>query len=102
MSFLLSCPNCGARGVYEFRYGGEVNPRPQASVSLDQWGTYLYLKRNVAAVQEEWWFHRNGCRRWFRALRDTTTNRVERTFWAERPAAAEPDEQAAQGGSVEP
>ena len=101
MSFLLACPNCGPRGVYEFRYGGEYNPRPNPKVSSDEWSTYLYLKRNVAGIQQEWWFHRGGCRRWFRAERDTVSNQVRRTFWAASPSG-EPEPRAVQGGSVEP
>src|SRR5262245_12190054 len=46
MSFLLTCPNCGPRGVYEFRYGGELNPRPAAPETTEQWARYLYFKRN--------------------------------------------------------
>ena len=35
MSFLLPCPNCGKRSVYEFRFGGEVKqtPAPDAPAS---------------------------------------------------------------------
>ena len=32
MSFLIPCPNCGKRSVYEFRFGGEVKTRPAAGV----------------------------------------------------------------------
>ena len=28
MSFLLPCPNCGKRSVYEFQFGGEMRSRP--------------------------------------------------------------------------
>jgi UDPglucose--hexose-1-phosphate uridylyltransferase len=37
----------------------------------------LYLRENVAGVQEERWFHAYGCRRWLTLRRDTTTNRIE-------------------------
>ena len=37
---------------------------------------YNYFRRNVAGVQREWWYHRSGCRAWFLAERDTTTNEV--------------------------
>lgn len=85
MSFLLKCPNCGERSVYEYRFGGEVCVRPDAAAEPDEWADYLYLKKNEAGVQREWWFHRAGCRQWFQAIRDTTTNAVERTFRAEDP-----------------
>jgi sarcosine oxidase subunit delta len=75
MSFLLVCPNCGPREVYEFRYGGEIlDPARPGS--------------NLPAVQPERWYHRLGCRRWFAAERDVRTNTVVRTGWlAEFPAS---------------
>ncbi len=30
MSFLIPCPHCGNRSVYEFRFGGEVKAAPAA------------------------------------------------------------------------
>jgi sarcosine oxidase delta subunit len=72
MSFLLTCPNCGPREVYEFRYGGQV--RDAAT--------------NLPGPQREHWFHRLGCRRWFLAERDVRTNEVLATRWIE-PAPQE-------------
>ena len=83
MSFLLSCPNCGERSVYEFRFGGEVRQRPTAAASLHEWAEYLYARKNEAGVQQEWWYHQLGCRTWFFAVRDTTTNTVLETFGAD-------------------
>ena len=65
MSFLLTCPNCGPREVYEFRYGGQL----------------LDTASNLPAPQRERWFHRLGCRRWLLAERDVRTNEVIRTGW---------------------
>ena len=79
MSFLLPCPNCGPRDVNEFSYQGEVTVRPSASPELRELTAYLYLRDNVAGVQREWWFHRDGCELWFQAERDTRTNEVLRT-----------------------
>jgi sarcosine oxidase, subunit delta len=78
--FQIECPNCGARGVTEFRYGGEVNARPDGSDERE-WATYLYGRENVLGVQSEWWFHRLGCRRWFLARRHTMTNQVLESYW---------------------
>jgi len=89
MSFLLPCPQCGPRDVYEFRWGGEQSPRPAPGAPPERWAQYLYSRTNVAGVQQEWWYHRLGCRRWFLAVRDTRTNEVERTFWPE-PAPGPP------------
>ena len=81
MGFLLECPNCGKRDVYEFRFGGEVRKRPSPTATTEEWTRYIYMKENAAGVQKEWWFHRLGCRKWFVATRDTVTNSVLRTSW---------------------
>jgi sarcosine oxidase subunit delta len=74
MSFLISCPNCGPREVYEFRYGGQVLP-------ADGKGS------NVPGPQRERWYHRFGCRRWLVAERDVRTNDVIRTVWLDEEAS---------------
>jgi heterotetrameric sarcosine oxidase delta subunit len=79
VSFLLPCPNCGVREVTDFGYGGEVTVRPAARPDRRELNAYNYFRRNVAGVQREWWFHRSGCRVWFLAERDTTTNEVRWT-----------------------
>ena len=81
MSFLLNCPHCGARSVYEFRFGGEVKKRPRPDASPGEWHDYIYTKVNQAGVQQEWWYHRSGCRQWLQARRDTRTNEVLETFF---------------------
>lgn len=81
MSFLLPCPACGPRDVYEFRYGGEVGIRPAPDASREAWTSYRYLRTNRAGIERAWWFHRAGCRRWFQAERDTRDNIVLRSAW---------------------
>jgi heterotetrameric sarcosine oxidase delta subunit len=76
VSFVLTCPHCGPREVTDFAFGGEARSRPRERPSLRELGSYNYNRVNVAGVQREWWFHRSGCREWFVAERDTTTNRV--------------------------
>jgi len=76
VSFLLTCPKCGAREVTDFAYGGEVVARPAARPGRRELNAYNYFRRNVAGPQQEWWFHRLGCRSWFVVERDTRTNEV--------------------------
>ena len=88
----IECPNCGPRNAGEFRYGGEVNPRPASPLGVDdaEWTDYVYMRRNAAGVQTEWWYHRAGCGTWFLAERDTRTNLVGRTFlWQAKRASDE-------------
>ena len=98
MSFLLSCPNCGERRVDEFRFGGEYRERPTGDLAPAAWAAYLYDRANVAGSQQEWWYHRQGCKRWFIATRDTTINTVLESGWlaASKGArdAQEPDPHA--------
>lgn len=81
---LLPCPNCGPRNASEFRYGGEARPRPPVnSVTPAEWADYVYLHENKLGVHREWWYHRQGCRRWFIAERHTKTHAVQSSyFWA--------------------
>jgi sarcosine oxidase subunit delta len=95
MSFRVPCPNCGPRSAYEFRFGGEYRVPPgttgtagaetaetaESPPTPREWAHYLFARRNEAGVQKEWWFHRQGCGRWFVALRDTRTNTVLETAW---------------------
>jgi heterotetrameric sarcosine oxidase delta subunit len=76
MSFLLPCPRCGPRSVYEFRFGGEVKDQPPSDASEAVWIDYRFNRTNIAGVQKEWWFHRFGCGQWIQALRNTVSNEV--------------------------
>ena len=87
MSFLVPCPNCGPRDVYEFRFGGEYQKRPGPDALSEAWVEYLYLRANEAGAQTEWWYHRLGCRTWFLAVRDTRTNAVLEVFRPEEKPA---------------
>jgi len=89
----INCPNCGLRNAQEFRYGGEYNPRPAKTLEVDdaEWADYVYMRDNKLGVQKEWWYHRNGCGRWFFAERHTKTNQVLRTYWWQ-PQAAKAEE----------
>jgi sarcosine oxidase subunit delta len=77
LALLITCPICGKRSGYEFRYGGEdKGPRPEdANLTPRTWCEYVHMNRCVAGVQKEWWYHRDGCGLWFTVWRDTTTNR---------------------------
>lgn len=87
---LISCPWCGPREQTEFAYGGEANiarPRdPDASTDAE-WAEYLFMRTNPRGRHVEHWVHADGCRRWFIAVRDTVTYRIERTY---EPGGAPP------------
>ena len=76
MTISITCPICGKRSGYEFKFGGEergpkptwINPTPK------QWCEYIHNRRNIDGVQKEWWYHKDGCGTWFTIYRDTLTN----------------------------
>ena len=81
MSFQICCPNCGDRSVTDFRFGGEVLTRPNKNSSEQEWNSFYYFRKNHSGTHEEWWYHKFGCRKWFKAIRNTQSNVVESTYW---------------------
>ncbi|MCF1592675.1 sarcosine oxidase subunit delta family protein [Streptomyces muensis] len=92
---LIPCPWCGPRDEAEFHYGGQAHvPYPQdpASLSDQEWARYLFFRDNTKGPFAERWTHSAGCRRWFNAVRDTSTNEILTVYRTgeERPAPVEP------------
>ncbi|MGF6753261.1 sarcosine oxidase subunit delta [Paraburkholderia sp. GAS42] len=73
---LIECPWCGPRAESEFSCGGEADiarpPNPE-NLSDQEWGEYLFMRKNSRGIHREQWMHAQGCRRWFIATRDTVT-----------------------------
>ncbi|MDC0074376.1 sarcosine oxidase subunit delta [Alphaproteobacteria bacterium] len=79
----IRCPYCGDRDETEFHYGGEANifrPKDPAALSDNEWGDYLFMRKNTKGKFTEIWSHSSGCRRWFKIDRDTITNNIIRTY----------------------
>ncbi len=84
---LVPCPWCGPRNADEFRYAGETVSRPDpTTASPAQWRDYVYLRTNAQGEAAETWYHRAGCRRYFRLVRDRQTN----AFRTASPAGSAP------------
>ena len=80
---LIDCPYCGPRPETEFRCGGEAHiARPTDPSALDDaaWADFLYTRSSTRGLLAERWNHAHGCQRWFNALRDTVSYRVEATW----------------------
>ncbi len=91
---LITCPWCGPRAESEFSCGGEAHiARPLDTDALDdqQWGDYLFMRKNPKGQHFEQWHHSQGCRRWFNAERDTVTYRFKQFYKpGERPQGVAP------------
>ena len=81
MSFLLDCPNCGKRQVSEFAFGNEFVTRPSQEEAFEAWTDYVFMKENIRGKQIEWWYHRDGCKRWFLSYRHTNCSTDHVSFW---------------------
>ena len=72
---LMPCPWCGPRDASEFGHVGEPATRPDPRTATPaQWRSYLYLRGNRCDWVTETWYHRMGCRRFFKVERHTETN----------------------------
>ena len=72
----IVCPWCGERDQSEFSYGGEAHierPLKPEDLTDEEWGDYLFFRKNPKGLHQEQWVHSAGCRRWFNAVRDTVT-----------------------------
>ncbi|MGX1480705.1 UNVERIFIED_CONTAM: sarcosine oxidase subunit alpha [Streptomyces canus] len=92
---LIPCPWCGPRDEAEFHYGGQAHvpyPENPASLSDEEWARYLFFRDNPKGPFAERWSHAAGCRGWFNAVRDTSTNEILTVYRTgeERPAPIEP------------
>ncbi|MFE1413275.1 sarcosine oxidase subunit delta family protein [Streptomyces sp. NPDC058746] len=92
---LIPCPWCGPRDEAEFHYGGQAHvpyPEDPAALTDEEWARYLFFRDNPKGPFAERWTHAAGCRRWFNAVRDTSTNEILAVYQpgAERPAPADP------------
>ena len=88
---LGECPSCGLRAETEFAYGGEGGIARQLqteTLSDEQWGDYLFMRKNPKGMHHEQWRHASGCGRWFNALRDTVSYRFEAVWKIGEPAPA--------------
>jgi sarcosine oxidase subunit delta len=85
---LIECPWCGPRAESEFSCGGEADiARPLETEKLTdrEWGDYLFMRKNPRGVHREQWLHTQGCRRWFKAQRDTVSYEIQGYETFDRP-----------------
>jgi sarcosine oxidase, subunit delta len=80
---LVRCPWCGPRDEVEFHHGGQAHiayPEDPEALSDEGWADFLFMRDNPLGHFRERWYHVHGCRRWFNAVRDTSTHRFIATY----------------------
>ena len=70
----------GHRDISEFMYLGDASllnrPKWDAEDAEHSFYEYLYLRKNVAGVHKELWFHQQGDRSWLVISRNTLTHEI--------------------------
>ncbi|MCM3897898.1 sarcosine oxidase subunit delta [Gordonia sputi] len=85
---LIPCPWCGPREEVEFCYGGQAHiayPAEPQTLTDQQWAQVLFFRDNPKGLFAERWSHSAGCRRWFNAIRDTSTYRFHHVYLMDEP-----------------
>ncbi len=88
---LIECPWCGKRDQTEFSYHGEAHitrPADPDALSEEEWGDYVFFRKNTKGIHHERWAHAHGCRRWFVVIRNTLSDHIYASY---RPGEAPPE-----------
>ena len=81
--FIIKCPYCGERDQTEFSNGGEAHvarPINPDQVSDREWSEYVFVRANPKGIYYERWVHTHGCKKWFNAVRDTSTDEILKVY----------------------
>ncbi|MBB3062006.1 sarcosine oxidase subunit delta [Microbulbifer rhizosphaerae] len=82
--FYIHCPYCCEyREEEEFHAKGQAHiarPADPDQCSDEEWGTYLYFRKNPRGLHHEIWVHAIGCRKFFNVTRDTQTYEIKETY----------------------
>ena len=81
---LIHCPYCEQDlPELEFTYAGEAHiarPADPENTSDEDWGNYLFFRKNPRGLHHEQWFHSAGCRKFFNVTRDTVSYEILETY----------------------
>ena len=82
--FLIHCPYCEeSRSEEEFHPSGEAHisrPEDPANCTEEEWGAYLFFRKNPRGIHHELWHHSIGCRKFFNITRNTQTYEILETY----------------------
>ena len=81
--FIINCPYCGKRDQCEFSNGGEAHvarPKDPEQINDRDWSEYVFVRANPKGIYYERWVHTHGCKKWFNAVRDTSTDEILKVY----------------------
>ncbi|NKB63867.1 MAG: sarcosine oxidase subunit delta family protein [Gammaproteobacteria bacterium] len=80
---IIECPWCGKRDQTEFSCHGEAHiarPLNTEELSEEEWGDYVFFRKNPKGLHYERWVHAHGCRRWFNVARNTLSDHIHGSY----------------------
>lgn len=80
----IYCPYCEEyREEQEFHIVGQAHlsrPIDADACSDEQWGNYLFFRKNPKGLHHEMWVHSAGCRKFFNVTRNTETYEIKEAY----------------------
>ena len=77
---IINHPLIGPRDMSEFIYYGDASllkrPKWDDKNAEDKFYKYLYLRKNIAGIHKELWFHQQGDRSWLVVTRNTKNHEI--------------------------
>ena len=77
---IINHPLLGPRDMIEFIYYGDASllkrPKWDDKNAEDKFYKYLYLRKNIAGIHKELWFHQQGDRSWLVVTRNTKNHEI--------------------------
>ena len=77
---IINHPLLGPRNLNEFIYYGDASllkrPKWDDINAEDKFYKYLYLRKNIAGIHKELWFHQQGDRSWLVVTRNTKNHEI--------------------------
>tara|TARA_B100000686_G_scaffold230624_1_gene238017 strand:+ start:479 stop:760 length:282 start_codon:yes stop_codon:yes gene_type:complete len=77
---IINHPLLGPRDISEFIYLGDASllnrPDWDSEKSKEKFYKYVYLRKNIAGIHKELWFHQQGDRSWLIVTRNTITHEI--------------------------
>ena len=77
---IINHPLLGPRDMGEFIYYGDASllkrPKWDDKNAEDKFYRYLYLRKNIAGIHKELWFHQQGDRSWLVVTRNTKNHEI--------------------------
>ena len=77
---IINHPLLGPRNLNESIYYGDASllkrPKWDDKNAEDKFYKYLYLRKNIAGIHKELWFHQQGDRSWLVVTRNTKNHEI--------------------------